>query len=158
MLIQVDEEICLDQNLQVDPLNIGVGVVMGDQIFNSLDHILREMELLEHNFCLAGAELLLEPAVRRVIQLLRLFDADVVRVGCRLQNEHGLLVQLFLSADIGGVAVYLCEVLDALGLPLVHLDHLQKYVVQILSCHITVPFGNRLPKFLKKKRNRRLAV
>mgnify|MGYP002545073208 CR=1 FL=1 len=121
-------------------------------------HILREMELLEHNFCLAGAELLLEPAVRRVIQLLRLFDADVVRVGCRLQNEHGLLVQLFLSADIGGVAVYLCEVLDALGLPLVHLDHLQKYVVQILSCHITVPFGNRLPKFLKKKRNRRLAV
>ena len=37
MLIQVDEEICLDQNLQVDPLNIGVGVVMGDQIANPLD-------------------------------------------------------------------------------------------------------------------------
>ena len=45
MLIQVDEKICLDQNLQVDPLNIGIGVMMRDQIFNSLDHILREMAL-----------------------------------------------------------------------------------------------------------------
>ena len=44
MLIQVDEKICLDQNLQVDPLNIGIGVMMRDQIFDSLDHILREME------------------------------------------------------------------------------------------------------------------
>ena len=44
MLIQVDEKICLDQDLQVDPLNIGLGVMMRDQILDSLDHILREME------------------------------------------------------------------------------------------------------------------
>lgn len=112
----VDKKVGFDEDLVVDAVDVAVGVMMSDQIFDALDlRVAVAAELAQDCLGDAGPLLLLILAVPVAVFGFGLMDANVVENGRRLENELRLFVQPFQRADCRGQIVDLDEMLNAPG-------------------------------------------
>lgn len=111
-LVEVHQKVGLHQNLIVQTVHVGIGVVVGDEIAHPVDDGRIEAQPGQHLAGGGGALLLLGLAVVIAVFAFRVLDADVVGQCRGLQHELRALVQPLGLADEVGVGPDLGEVLN----------------------------------------------
>ena len=111
-LVEVHQKVGLHQNLIVQTVHVGIGVVVGDEIAHPVDDGRIEAQPGQHLAGGGGALLLLGLAVVIAVFEFRVLDADVVGQRRGLQSELGGVIQALGLADEVGVGPDLGEVLN----------------------------------------------
>lgn len=122
VLVDVDQEVGLDQYLVVDAVDIGIGVVMGNQVASALNIGRGQAERQQHAPGWGRAFLLLQLAVAAPILGLGRVNAHIVKHSGTLEHLPRVLVDMLGSGNELGKTVHLEQVLDALGVALVKVD------------------------------------